>query len=1132
MKKNQDFKGYGSIRKGIRGAVGILVLGLLFSAGQVVAADEVATEVTSDTGLTISENSITDVPEGAVVEPSISENAVAPSEPIAASDRSGLDLVNEVFVNDSTERSTDLPATVVEDRTAPELVSYTLDSAEYKAGDTVTLSVEVSDESELNYVGASFSALATKQSLFLGSSDIKKLANGNYQVTLTDVIPENRPSDVYKLSYINLADRVGNTIIRNTSEHYSDRIEPISLSVIGTETDIHPPQLISYSLDSIEYKAGDTVTLSVEVSDESELNYVGASFSALATKQSLFLGSSDIKKLANGNYQVTLTDVIPENRPSDVYKLSYINLADRVGNTIIRNTSEHYSDRIEPVEFKVHSTSSGAVIIHYQLEDGTKIAEDKRISGVVATLAPGANRPAETGITYDTSTEAPLILEGLDGRKYYKVNVDGVESGVLKQGLSEVTYTYTPYLISTEQIDQKYGRVLVQYQTPEGQSIKESVVAVPDTLVSYRERSIYIDGTESISDPISLYPYYDIFQYLEQSIELQGVIYNRDTSIDYYATRGLSEGEEVITLYYRPVPSLQSLTFDKESYKPGETVTASFIVFSPAEMERIFFGLSDNRLNLKYVLRAEENSSTVVGENLYRFDVPIQLMKSYPQAELDLDFIYLAAKNNSRSDTVSDPKLIDHIHSTFKVDSDFIMTDNEGPKILDIQFNQSEFDYGEKIIATIDVEDESEIAEVNLSFNSENGIYNFAGNIEQIEHLSGNKKRITLSSIAHFTYPEGVSNVGNIFVSDRFGNSASFSQPEESLGKFITIHPRTELEPKPIIEEETSTTVKIVDKATRRVLIRKTVVGDYQTVQDAVEEAIETYEAEYGVKFELSGAGGTGRSVVTTEDNRTHTAITRYYEQFVTNISDKPLPEDTNTLVPKGLIYDNNSVNYALFRVRVMVGDEVMSDTSQTIYSTVDEVIREILTGLDNNLYTLGSIDVKNEFTSIFTDVQIYNGPSYDILIQLKKLEMEPNQQTSPEPIETDKPNNTIINDDSDSIENDTENKVPVEDLSSTNEVGNHLDDLNEIISNVLPTNIVSIGIGQDIKIEKTLDSDIGSQITVNQDRTQVSSKSVGDSVDSGRPVLPKTGSNEPISLPIVGLSLLGVALIRRKKAR
>ncbi|MFI3139327.1 hypothetical protein ODU12_04105 [Streptococcus suis] len=62
MKKNQDFKDYESIRKGIHGAVGILVLGLLFSAGQVVAADEVATEVTSDTGLTISENSITDVP--------------------------------------------------------------------------------------------------------------------------------------------------------------------------------------------------------------------------------------------------------------------------------------------------------------------------------------------------------------------------------------------------------------------------------------------------------------------------------------------------------------------------------------------------------------------------------------------------------------------------------------------------------------------------------------------------------------------------------------------------------------------------------------------------------------------------------------------------------------------------------------------------------------------------------------------------------------------------------------------------------------------------------------------------------------------------------------------------------------
>ncbi|HFU3716674.1 TPA: hypothetical protein ACGO5M_002101, partial [Streptococcus suis] len=141
MKKSQDFKGYGSIRKGIHGAVGILVLGLLFSAGQVVAADEVVTEATSDTGLTISEDSIADIPEGAAVDSNAGENIANTSESNTAIDGSGTDLVNEVSANDSTERSADLPATVMEDRTAPELVSIATDKSEYRAGETIRVTI-------------------------------------------------------------------------------------------------------------------------------------------------------------------------------------------------------------------------------------------------------------------------------------------------------------------------------------------------------------------------------------------------------------------------------------------------------------------------------------------------------------------------------------------------------------------------------------------------------------------------------------------------------------------------------------------------------------------------------------------------------------------------------------------------------------------------------------------------------------------------------------------------------------------------------------------------------------------------------------------------------------------------------
>ncbi|HFI0844303.1 TPA: hypothetical protein ACGO1C_000898, partial [Streptococcus suis] len=241
IKKCQESKGYGSIRKGIHGAVGVLALGLLFSTTAVVYADEVsentpttasseqvinaseAVELTADNDVAIStgiegnegtSEVETTTATNSLVAEAVSSTAVEASnangESISTTPDSNTDLA--VNISPTSASATDRAAEVLEDRTAPKLASYTLDKTEYQAGETVTLTVESEDDSNLSYVSADFYSSDGRQSLYFSSSEVEKLANGLYRSVLTSSIPENRPSDIYNLTYLSLRDEIGNNV--------------------------------------------------------------------------------------------------------------------------------------------------------------------------------------------------------------------------------------------------------------------------------------------------------------------------------------------------------------------------------------------------------------------------------------------------------------------------------------------------------------------------------------------------------------------------------------------------------------------------------------------------------------------------------------------------------------------------------------------------------------------------------------------------------------------------------------------------------------------------------------------------------------------------------------------------------
>ncbi|HFU4218598.1 TPA: hypothetical protein ACGO8M_002032, partial [Streptococcus suis] len=649
------------------------------------------------------------------------------------------------------------------------------------------------------------------------------------------------------------------------------------------------------------------------------------------------------------------------------------------------------------------SVTSGSVLIHYQLEDGTAIAEDKRISGVVSTLALGSEEPVATGITYDTSGEAPLLLNGMDGRQYYKVKVEGVEQGLLKAGLTEITYTYTPYLVSTEQVEKKTGKVIVQYQTRTGQTLKESVEAVPETLISYREKTIYADGSESLSEPIQNYLTFYVYDYQVQTIEQNGKIYRLSYENQPSLYGELVEGDTVLTLQYIPVPKLESLTFDKESYQPGDKLTASFVVSSEEEMERIFFGLSDKKLTSQYVLRGESNNPIKLVDGLYRFDVTVPIASDYPRSDLSLDFVYLNAKNESSSNSLSEPEIIQNIASQAIINSPNIVTDFSAPKFIELDTSRNEAKQGETVEVVLLVEDDSNIASVNLGFESESGTLRFGENITNIEQLEGNKKRITLSETIHYSYSPGQYELKYLYLTDIYGNTSYLSTVDSLPAKSIVVNQSTDVENlNPVVETTVVTNIEVVEKSSRQVLIRTNFQGeDHEAMKQLIRELISAYEKEHGVTFDLAGAGGTqisSRSV--TVGNRTQTEVIRSYQQLVVNTSDTPLPEIEKRLLPVGVIYDNSTIRQALYTIQFKDGESTVKESRRVANSTIDSIIRDESNGIDEKAYYFESVEVSQGFTTIFSSDLNYNGPFYEIVVNLKSNSKVENSGSITPPIE------------------------------------------------------------------------------------------------------------------------------------
>ena len=206
------------------------------------------------------------------------------------------------------------------------------------AGDTVKVSVKVTDETEINSVRISYRRPKTNNNTLVLLD--YNATTGYYDGDIK--IEENSEDGLWKIDYIYVSDKFYNSRqINNTNVSSYGENADLSIAdfeVTGTVADITAP-IVDVSTLKVSQKtatAGDTLKVSVKVTDETEINSVRISYRRPKTNNNTLVLLD--YNATTGYYDGDIK--IEENSEDGLWKIDYIYVSDKFYNSRqINNTN-------------------------------------------------------------------------------------------------------------------------------------------------------------------------------------------------------------------------------------------------------------------------------------------------------------------------------------------------------------------------------------------------------------------------------------------------------------------------------------------------------------------------------------------------------------------------------------------------------------------------------------------------------------------------------------------------------------------------------------------------------------------------------------------------------------------------
>ena len=210
--------------------------------------------------------------------------------------------------------------------------SFKINKTKATIGDTVTISLEITDNIEMNYAYIYYELPITQKNKSIQLT--KNNSTGRYEAKIK--IDKNCEAGIWKITYISATDKAFNqTKVYNSKGKYKNQAPKEDLSkgnitVTGTNPDLEAPNINvkSLKIDKTKVTIGDTVTVSLEITDNSGIEYAFIHYTTPITQKSESYRL--IKNKSTGKYEAKIK--IDENYEKGVWKIYNISANDSLSN--------------------------------------------------------------------------------------------------------------------------------------------------------------------------------------------------------------------------------------------------------------------------------------------------------------------------------------------------------------------------------------------------------------------------------------------------------------------------------------------------------------------------------------------------------------------------------------------------------------------------------------------------------------------------------------------------------------------------------------------------------------------------------------------------------------------------------
>lgn len=196
----------------------------------------------------------------------------------------------------------------------------------------------------------------------------------------------------------------------------------------------------------------------------------------------------------------------------------------------------------------------------------------------------------------------------------------------------------------------------------------------------------------------------------------------------------------------------------------------------------------------------------------------------------------------------------------------------------------------------------------------------------------------------------------------------------------------------------------LIDSNTNETLSTVSFTG--LTFDDRLTYLVEDINSEFNTEYYVLSEQLTSRTRNSSSINGyTVSSVNSYYNIYLENTSEVEYPFDNKPFIPSHTLYDESYTEYTLKDIVIINnnGAELYNNTLTGTHS-IDEIIRNAMQNIDEELYYYDSVDVSSGFTTRFSNGGFYSGEFYDIqvLVNDRTIENDDNLPVEPAPEQPD----------------------------------------------------------------------------------------------------------------------------------